>query len=55
MDEAEATPGVTMIQVGTLDDASWVKPAMQIYYDSAQHWVQLAGDVARFPKMPPAL
>jgi hypothetical protein len=44
----------TMIQVGTLDDASWVKPAMQIYCDSAQPWVQLAGDMARFPKMPPS-
>jgi hypothetical protein len=53
MDEAEAMPGVTMIQAGTLDDASWVKPAMQIYCESAQPWVQLAGDMARFPKMPP--
>ena len=53
MDEAEAMPGVTMIQVGTLDDASWVKPAMQVYCDSAQPWVQLGGDMVRFPKMPP--
>ncbi len=53
MDEAEAMPGITMIQVGTLDDASWVKPGVQIYCDSAQPWLQLAGDMARFPKMPP--
>jgi hypothetical protein len=53
MDEAEGMPGVTMIQVGTLDDASWVKPAMQVYCDSAQPWVQLGGDMVRFPKMPP--
>jgi hypothetical protein len=53
MEEAEAMPGVTMIQVGTLDDASWVKPAMQIYCDSAQPWVQLGGDMVSFPKMPP--
>jgi hypothetical protein len=53
MNEAEAMPGVIMIQAGTLDDASWVKPAAQIYCDSAQPWVQLAGDMARFPKMPP--
>jgi hypothetical protein len=53
MDEAEAMPGITMIQVGTLDDASWVKPAMQIFCDSAQPWVQLGGDMVRFPKMPP--
>jgi hypothetical protein len=53
MDEAEAMPGITMIQVGTLDDASWVKPAMQIFCDSAQPWVELGGDMVRFPKMPP--
>ena len=45
--------GVAAIEVGTLDDASWVKPAMQIYCDSAQPWVQLGDDMVRFPKMPP--
>jgi hypothetical protein len=52
MDEAEAMPGVIMVQVGTLDDTSWVKPAMQIYCDSAQPWVQLGGEMQRFAKMP---
>ena len=53
MDEAEAMPGVVMILTGTLDDASWVKPAMQIYCDSAQPWVELGGNIQRFAKMPP--
>lgn len=53
IEEAEAMPGIVMIQVGTLDDASWVRPTMAIYCDSAQPWVQLAGDMARFPKTPP--
>jgi hypothetical protein len=52
MDEAEAMPGVIMVHVGTLDDPSWVKPTMQIYYDSAQHWVQLGGEMQRFAKTP---
>ena len=52
MDEAEAMPGVVMILTGTLDDASWVKPTMQIYCDSAQPWVKLEGDMKSFPKMP---
>ena len=52
MDEAEAMPGVLMILAGTLDDTSWVKPASQIYCDSAQPWVQLGGEITRFPKMP---
>jgi hypothetical protein len=52
LDEAVALPGMVMITVGTLDDPSWVKPAMQIYCDSAQPWVQLGGGLHSFPKMP---
>ena len=50
--EAEVMPDVVMIPTGTLVDASWVKPAMQIYCDSAQPWVALGGGIQRFPKMP---
>ena len=53
MDEAAVMPGVLMIQAGTLDDPSWLKPAMQIYCDSAQPWVALGGEWQSFPKMPP--
>lgn len=52
MEEAEAIPALIMVQVGTLDDPSWVKPTMQIYCDSAQPWVQLGGEMQRFAKMP---
>lgn len=52
MDEAEAMPGVVMILSGTLDDTSWVKPTMEIFFDSAQPWVKLEGDQQRFAKMP---
>jgi hypothetical protein len=53
IDEAQAMPNVVMIQAGTLDDPSWVKPAVEIYCDSAQPWVSLGGTQQRFPKMPP--
>ena len=53
MDEAALMPDMAMLNVGTLDDASWVKPASQIYCDSAQPWVQLGGDLKAFAKMPP--
>jgi hypothetical protein len=49
---AEMMPGVVMLPVGTLDDASWVKPAMQIYCEAAQPWVDLRGEMQKFPKMP---
>ena len=53
IDAAEVMPDVVMIYTGTLDDASWVKPTMEIYCDSAQPWVKLEGEQQRFPKMPP--
>jgi hypothetical protein len=49
---ADVMAGLTMVPVGTLDDAAAFKPAMQIYCDSAMPWAPLAGDIARFPKMP---
>ena len=53
IDEAEIMPNVTMIMAGTLDDTSWVKPASEVFCDSAQPWVQLGGERRRSPKMPP--
>jgi hypothetical protein len=50
--EAAIMADVVMIPVGTLDDASSVTPAMQIYCDSAQSWAVLEGGIQRFPKMP---
>ncbi len=48
---AEVMEGLTMLEVGTLDDPSWVKPAMQIYCDSALPWATVP-DLQSFPKMP---
>jgi hypothetical protein len=50
--EAEALPGLAILKAGTLDDASWLKPTMEIFCDSAQPWVSLGGERQRFPKMP---
>lgn len=52
VDEADAMPGIAMINVGTLDDRSWVTPQSEIYCDSAQRWVRLGGELKRFAKMP---
>ena len=48
----DVIPGMSMIRSGTLDDPSWVKPAMEIYCDSKQPWVALGGDLKSFAKMP---
>jgi hypothetical protein len=50
--EAAIMADVAMIPVGTLDDPSQVKPAMQIYCDSAQPWALLEGGIQRHAKMP---
>lgn len=52
MDEADALPGVTMINAGSLDDHSWVKPDSEIYCDHAQPWVHLGGGMKRFARSP---
>jgi len=52
IEEAEAMPGMSMILAGTLDDAGWVKPGMEIFCASAQPWVSLGGERQRFPQMP---
>jgi hypothetical protein len=52
MDEAALMPDAVMLNIGTLDDPSWVKPGMQIYCDSAQPWVQLGGEMKSFARMP---
>ena len=40
-----------MVLTGSLDDAAWVKPAVEIFCDSAQPWVELGGEMQRFPGM----
>lgn len=52
MSEAAAMPGVIMLEAGTMDDPALLKPAMQIFCDSAQPWVQLGGEMQSFPRMP---
>jgi hypothetical protein len=49
--EGDVMPGVVVIFVGTLQDASGLEPSMQIYCDSAQPWVSLGGEMPRFAKM----
>jgi len=52
VDEADALPGILMVNVGTLDDRSWIRPRSEVYCDSAQPWVHLGGEMKRFPKLP---
>jgi hypothetical protein len=48
----DARPGMSFIKAGTLDDASWLKPTVEVWCGSAQPWVSLAGDRQKFAKTP---
>lgn len=50
--EAAIMPGVTMIEVGTLDDAASVNPAMHIYCRSKLDWVIVPEGVGAHQGMP---
>jgi hypothetical protein len=52
VDEADALPGIAMVNAASLDDRSWVAPKSEIYCDSAQPWVHLGGEMKRFAKTP---
>jgi len=47
----DSAPGIIMIRAGTLDDATWLKPTMEIFCDSKMPWVSLGGGLQSFAKM----
>lgn len=49
----ELFPDVVEFMAGSLDDPSWVKPAMNVYTSSAQPWEPIDPNLPKFPKMPP--
>ena len=53
-DEAERMPGITMVEIGTLDDPSAAIPAMHIYCRSKLEWMVIPENVGAFQEMPPA-
>ena len=49
-----AIPGLDIIKAGTLDDSSWVKPAISVWCESAQKWLKQPEGMATFAQNPPA-
>lgn len=48
------SPQLDWLKAGTLTDASWVKPAINVWCESAQPWVAYPEGVPRFARNPPA-
>ena len=51
--EASLMQGVTMVEVGTLDEPSAITPGMHIYCDSKLPWSHVPAELPAMPKMPP--
>lgn len=49
-----ASPQLDWLKAGTLDDTSWVKPAVSIWCESAQGWVTSPEGVVAFAQNPPS-
>ena len=48
--EPGTRPGIVVLNIGTLDDPKSITPAREIFCDDALPWVQMIGDMPRFPK-----
>ncbi|MDP8993980.1 MAG: GFA family protein [Pseudomonadota bacterium] len=48
-----ALEGLSLVQAGTLEDASWVEPSAHIFCASAQPWDVVADNAPAFPQAPP--
>ena len=51
--ESVRNPAFAIVQPGTLDDTSWLRPVAHIWTRSAQPWVQLPADAVKFETQPP--
>ena len=45
-------PQLMAVRVGSIDDPSWYRPAVDVYTDSAQPWDVMNPDIPKSPKMP---
>jgi hypothetical protein len=50
--EADALPGLVMLNAGTPDDRGWARSQSEVHCDSAQPWVRLARELERFARTP---
>lgn len=48
-----AVPGLIFLKAGTLNDTRWVKPAVELWCESAQPWVPHPEGTLQFAQNPP--
>ena len=50
--ECQSDPGYVFLKVGSLDDASWVRPGMHIFTVAKQPWTLITDDLPQYERMP---
>jgi hypothetical protein len=50
--ESAADPGYVFLKVGSLDDASWVKPDVHIYTAAKQPWTHISDGLPEYEGAP---
>ena len=53
MSYVEAMPDLEFIKAGTLDDTAWLDPTLELWCETAQHWVQIDQARPQVPRNPP--
>ena len=52
LSELSVNPAMTVLKAATLDDPSWLSPAMHIWTASGQPWAETSPDLPKFAKSP---
>ena len=52
LSELSASPAMTVLKAASLDDPSWLTPAMHIWTASGQPWAETSPDSPKFAKDP---
>lgn len=52
MTEMHSNPQSIVLKAGTLDDPSWLKPAVHIWMSSGQPWTEEMDELPKFAKNP---
>lgn len=45
-----ATPGLSWLKAGSLDDPSWLQPSVSIWCESAQPWLALDDSITQYAR-----
>ena len=51
-EEPGPRPDIFVLNVGTFDNPAMAKPSREIFRDDALPWVEVHGDIQRFPRRP---